>query len=634
MKDWPLFIIRSLFVMLFGLSSIFSFQLSQNAPITVQNVNNLDQVAQLGRGEAQGFAWSRKGDKLLVLTEDSIWQYQFDGTLSLLKTVNDLQNDHFFRYATSADYLAVIASSTRISIYNIDTLAVVAEVIQNTKRVSAIAFVPNTTWLILGNFDGLVQVWDFSSGLVQRTFNTSTTIYTIAVSPDGTRLAVGGHEVDQVQIWRIDDFTLENTLLVKDAQVNYSVERLTYTSDGKALIVGRGSGSNANIHVFNLQTGTYRDLPGVIDGIHELAVSRDGHFLAAVAAYRMVVWDLMIDVPTLTVYGTISLDSIAFHPTQPIAVVSSASGLNIVEIEGGNVVVHEEEHFAPPMSVTISTDGKMAAAVYHDGKVRLWNLETLQLARVLFSDERLGGGEIRFSPDNKLLAVATGTRQNIVFLLDAQTGRVLRTFDPYSSYDVAFTPNGDNLLVSDWGRILAYNIESGVEVFKKDYGMGSSRFILSKDGRQLAVTLGGTQSPLSLIDTSTWKTTANWGFFSVGEASTVTFDPTQPHLASIHGATINIWNISSQAVKMLNESSKPDFQISIAETCPRDANQLYYNVDGTLLIYGCGDLLFFMDATTHLIKQQIRGRSIVFSKEGNTLVAISGGVLRVWRIVQ
>ena len=77
-----------------------------------------------------------------------------------------------------------------------------------------------------------------------------------------------------------------------------------------------------------------------------------------------------------------------------------------------------------------------------------------------------GFGDLSFSPDGRLLASDGGGNENTVSILDAATGRELRTiYMPAQCFSTTFTPDGRQLVTGDFGgSIRFWDIRTGREL--------------------------------------------------------------------------------------------------------------------------------------------------------------------------
>jgi eukaryotic-like serine/threonine-protein kinase len=155
----------------------------------------------------------------------------------------------------------------------------------HSSTVYAVAWSPDGHRIASGSDDYSAQVWDASNGqtLVSYTGNFST-VYAVAWSPDGQRLASGSSD-NTAQVW---DASSGQTLLTYADHSN-AVLTLAWSPDGHHI----ASGSSDNtVRVWNASNGqtllTYTGHSGVINAV---AWSPDGQRLASGSSDNTVkVW--------------------------------------------------------------------------------------------------------------------------------------------------------------------------------------------------------------------------------------------------------------------------------------------------------------------------------------------------------
>jgi WD40 repeat protein len=134
--------------------------------------------------------------------------------------------------------------------------------------------------------------------------------------------------------------------------------------------------------------------------------------------------------------------------------------------------------------VEISRRGDMLTAAAFDGSAYLWDAKTGQeLATFGEHDDHLW--KVAFSPDGNQLAAAN--RFGAPTIWNLITGEAIfistRLFD---STDVAFSPDGQLLVISSGSMVICIEIATGVERFRLTFEGGVWAVEFSPDGRYLA----------------------------------------------------------------------------------------------------------------------------------------------------
>jgi WD40 repeat protein len=102
--------------------------------------------------------------------------------------------------------------------------------------VNAVAVAPDGSWLVSGNYDGTVRIWDVATGKQRATFTGHTgSVNAVAVSPDGSWL-VSGSDDGTVRIWHLG-LKQARTLMRLDNRVDASIWLNT-----RALAIGGPAG--------------------------------------------------------------------------------------------------------------------------------------------------------------------------------------------------------------------------------------------------------------------------------------------------------------------------------------------------------------------------------------------------------
>jgi serine/threonine protein kinase len=163
----------------------------------------------------------------------------FDGTLTRLTFINDLNTHHHFDCKGSA--------------------------------INSVAFVSNTTTVAVGDWDGWVRFYGPDTVANQRPLKYPARIWALTISPDGSMLAVGG-DANTIQVYDLEVRRLKATLKGH----THAVKSLDFSPDGKLLASAGGT-------VVRLwETATWRDTGDFEHNPEVLCVrfSPDGKLLA------------------------------------------------------------------------------------------------------------------------------------------------------------------------------------------------------------------------------------------------------------------------------------------------------------------------------------------------------------------
>ena len=269
----------------------------------------------------------------------------------------------------------------------------------------------------------------------------------IAFSPDGTILAAGMQSV--IHLWDVETAQLFDTLALGEFR---HIKSLAFSPDGQILASGAHkvgtTGAPPYIRLWDVATG---DLLNILHGastnsVLGLEFSPDGTILASVGGSggeELILWDV-------------------------------AAGTRRVLGRGG-------------VNVAFSPDGKTLAS--GDG---LWDVATGELRTSL---KHGGGPGVAFSPNGKTLASvsSSATRGGVdgIYLWNLATGEHLYTINEFEGStshskfdrDVAFSPDGKTLVISNWTEnIFLFNAATGEPL----YTLRGELAAFSPDGTILA----------------------------------------------------------------------------------------------------------------------------------------------------
>ncbi len=409
-------------------------------------------------------------------------------------------------FTPDGKHLATSGQDGLVHLWNAETAKMVRTFKSTGSDVRTVAISPNQTALAGVAVDGAATVWDIATGKVIALFRGHGTLpLSIGFSPDGKRLATGGQRT--TRIWDLSTrqegvrfgranseptFTSDGT---KIAAVGWRYEGLTiWSSDGRKLIA---------------------DAATLGDGVAQVASCRtDPNLLAVLMDERkLILWDIAGNTPLWTTNQDSTdkrhRNGLAFSPDGRFIAAgiyrshlsgdNVAGGVDLYDAASGKMVKRLLfPHCGTIESVAFSPDSKHVAAAspyIHPGNeqipggLAIWSLPDGKHVRTLHMQDR-GLYSFAFSPDGK--RIATGHNNNVIRIIDAQTGSSLSELHGHKSRvsSVAFSPDG--LRLASAGReVLLWDLFTAQPVLtllndKGGYDKEFNSVRFSPDGKSIA----------------------------------------------------------------------------------------------------------------------------------------------------
>ncbi|MGL5131313.1 MAG: WD40 repeat domain-containing protein, partial [Planktothrix sp.] len=275
--------------------------------------------------------------------------------------------------------------------------------------VYTIAISPNGDRIASGGDKNIVKISTFKQVQEERKFDNQDQVYTVVFNPHKNNLAIGG--VKSLKIWDLNFGKFETFPIPNDS----IIRSLVYDSTGQILI---SAGENTPITFWDEKTSEQiRTIKTPTTKINSLALSPNGKWLVSGGDDKVL---RIYDYNTRTEINTSDKDhghkdiirAIVISPDNQLLISgSNDKTIKIWDLNSGEFIDKLTGYTQPVTSLAITSDSQFLASGADDGKVRIWDLKHHQeLATLSFPSSYVQS--VAFTPDNKFL-VAGGDKNAI-----------------------------------------------------------------------------------------------------------------------------------------------------------------------------------------------------------------------------
>lgn len=288
--------------------------------------------------------------------------------------------------------------------------------------VTSAAIAPDNQTVIAGYGDGIIRLWDLSTGELKQTWDQGSRHLTkkVHITPDG-KFLVSLHrrdaEPDVIHVWDLRTGAIQQT---------FNGNFFTAMSPDGQLIATGNHGENV-INFWEVQTGTLKTAIALENEVTDLAFSADGQWIAVANAYHGRILNLATQEPVQTVQYP--LDTPAKQTVRCVAI-------------------------SPDGKTFVTALMPRATSAYSStaGRVIVWDIQTGEILKnwAIPKTHIKFNCSLFFDPSGQRLVLAGGSVEDeeSVLMWNVQTGN--RLFFPEGKTVAAFSPDGQTFVTGSY----------------------------------------------------------------------------------------------------------------------------------------------------------------------------------------
>lgn len=591
--------------------------------LTIDSMPNIELVNEWGKGRIHQMVWIEDPDLIVLGTSNGVYLYDANS----LEVVEHLKKGTWISgvAASAASRLMAISYDTTIEVWSLESFSVVSVIAEHPGPVNAMAFDGNGKLLASTNQGGdfAVRVWDVNTGILKTALTGQTAQpLSIAFHPLRPELAVSTQDYTY-WFWNIE--TNKTNQILSDT---ISAKSLAYHPSGDFLAAGSLAPGSV-VHLWDLVTGqVIHRMAGHEKEINAVLFSPNGEQLMSLSSDgRVLLWEVESGSLLQVFEGTgAAMWSGGFSNNKPHVAASSYIGVDIWDLDSGDLIASIPGHMTWIDKVRVTTSGKVIAAESFGNTIRVWDVEQNSVLHELIGHSQ-PITQIDITQDGRYLISGSVDQTSIIW--DLETGAIHKRLSghPGAVWSVSFNREGTLAATTSFGEARVWEVNSG-------------RLLHTLIGHASWVTAVGFNPAGGEVATASYEETWTWDL-GTGQRkrqlagiqnfpASLEYSPDGRNIAVGGGADDNQIRIFEAATG-----------IRIVELTGHESavKSLAYNPDGKVLVSGDLDgRIIIWDPADGAVLRAINGHnlwvdSIEFYPNGAAFLS-SGldGIVRTWSV--
>ena len=490
--------------------------------------------------------------------------------------------------------------------------------------------------------DGDITTWNLPQNAIARLGKgtLSGRSYTIAYSPDGSKLAVGSH----AGIWLYDTENWEEQALISGH--TGQVISVAFSPNGERIASGS---ADSTVRLWDVARLTeIAQFHGHTDRIYSVAFSPDGTKIASgsyIGDGTVRIWDVSTQTEIARLQGYSYIFAVAFSPDGSKLAASDGGGdgmLRVWDVQSQSLIA--EQRHGTAASLAFSPDGSVIGASRTEGELgtadfSLWNYAQDQGFVAYWIDNINGTYSLAFSPNGETFAVGPTTINDPVSIWRDNIGSVIHitSLEGHTGAvtSLTYSPDGSELAVVDsWNKVRVWDLQSETQNAVLKFPDTFYSIAVSPDGKTIAAGVYGSTRKNGPKD----QTVRLWDV------------ATRTEVGQLQGHSEIVYSVAFSPDGSVIASGSADNAIRLWDSASRRetaqlsghsgfVNFVAFSPDGTKIASGSADnTVRLWDVATRRETAQLRGHSetvcsVAFSPNGSTLASGSeDGTIRLWDV--